>query len=353
MNRAELTARIAAGGRVRFRDAMDSAMNDPDDGWYGSGKAVIGVGGDFTTSPELHPLFGESVARWAAEVWEDLGRPPEIDIVEFGAGQGSLASALLDALAGEWADLSGSARLTLVERSPAMRVRAAEATAPHAASVRIVASLARDELPEMAIVVSNEFVDALPVHVARARGSGVEELCVVADGEGGFRGAWYACEDPDVLRYVESRCPGGEDGRPETVVEAPIDALAWMNDVTGRVRAGGVLTVDYGRGSWPAAPGGTLRAMRARRPVADPVANLFEADLTSDVDFEALAATAAGNGWTARPVDSQGAWLVRMGALERMAQRGRSPVAERLAMKALVVPGGLGERLQVLELRRG
>ena len=80
MSREALLRRIADEGRVTFRDAMDAALNDEQDGWYGAGKASIGAGGDFTTSPELSPVFGACVASWVREQWERRERPAALHV---------------------------------------------------------------------------------------------------------------------------------------------------------------------------------------------------------------------------------------------------------------------------------
>lgn len=356
MSREALLRRIAVEERVTFRDAMDAALNDPDDGWYGAGKASIGTGGDFTTSPELSPVFGACIASWVARQWERLRQPAVFHVVEFGAGKGSLARAVLDTLRGEAPDAFGALRYVLVERSGAMRVHIREALAVHADRVEVLDSAGAAGLSDATLVVSNEFVDALPVHVARVLGDGqLEELFVTADSEGRFSSCWDRPSSGRIAEYARRFVPGIESGH-EFSFEAAIEAWDWVEGITNEHRSCGVLTFDYGdaadRVAGPRRPRGTLRAMRARRPVADVVASLFEADLTVDVNFDVLASTAHANGWTVAPLVSQAEWLVRFGALDRIGSAATAPIAERLAMKTLLAPGGLGDRLKVLEMVR-
>ena len=356
MSREALLRRIADEGRVTFRDAMDSALNDPDDGWYGAGKASIGAGGDFTTSPELSPVFGACIASWVASQWERLQRPPAFAVVEFGAGKGSLARAVLDTLRDEVPEAYGSLRFVLVERSRAMRAHAREAVLAHAGRVEVLDAAGAAELSDTSLVLSNEFVDALPVHVARVQGDGrLEELFVTADPDGRFSSCWDRPSTGRIADYVQRFVPGVESGH-EFSFEVGLDAWDWIERITRGRESGGVLTFDYGdvaaRVAGPRQPEGTLRAMRARRAVADVVASLFEADLTVDVNFDVLASTALANGWTVRPLVTQAEWLVRFGALDRIANATSASMAERLAMKTLIAPGGLGDRLKVMELER-
>ena len=354
MSREALLRRIAAEGRVTFRDAMEASLNDPDDGWYGSGKVEIGARGDFTTSAELHPVFGACVATWVAEVWDRLDRPKELAIVEFGAGKGSLAKAMLDALRTERPRLYDAARSVLVECSAAMRSHASTKLGEHSERVEIVAALAPEILETTTVVVSNEFVDALPVHAARVSDSGeVEELYVTADADGGFTGAFDRPSTGRIAEYAERFVPQIRSGRP-FAFEVGLDALDWVNGITRAQHVRAVLTVDYGdvaaRVAGPQRPEGTLRAMRGRLPVKDVVGSLFEADMTADVNFEVLASTAIANGWVPQELETQANWLCRMGAIERVASAASASIAERLAMKTLLAPGGLGDRLRVLEM---
>lgn len=356
MSREALLRRIAGEGQVTFRDAMDAALNDRDDGWYGSGKAAIGAGGDFTTSPELGPLFGACVATWVREQWERRERPAVLHVAEFGSGKGSLARAMLDTLRDEAPDAYRCVRYVLVDRSAAMRAHARDATRAHADRVEILHAIAPDPHGVATLVVSNEFVDALPVHVARVtEAGGLEELFVTADVEGRFMRRWDRPSTERIVEYARRFVPGFGTGT-QFVFEAGIDSWDWIDGLARGRHAAGVLTFDYGdspdRVAGPRHPEGTLRAMRSRRPVADVVASLFEADLTVDVNFDVLAATGLENGWTVAPLVTQAEWLVRYGALDRIASATSASVAERLAMKTLIAPGGLGDRLKVMELER-
>ena len=84
----------AAGGAIDFSRYMELALYEPDLGYYTGGARKFGADGDFTTAPELTPLFGHTLARTLAPVLRDPGS----ELVELGAGTGRLACDLLDAL---------------------------------------------------------------------------------------------------------------------------------------------------------------------------------------------------------------------------------------------------------------
>src|SRR5581483_11295810 len=90
-----IAAEIRSQGAITFRRFMDLALYHPELGYYASRDEVIGLRGDYLTSPELSPLFGAMVGRQAVEAWRLLDRPHRFTLVEAGAGNGTLAADLL------------------------------------------------------------------------------------------------------------------------------------------------------------------------------------------------------------------------------------------------------------------
>jgi len=99
--RDRLVERIRARGPITFADFMDTALYDPQDGYYTAHAAIGFDGADFLTSPELGPAFGRALARAAIDAWSGIGKPAQWDLVEAGAGRGILMRDLLDALGKE------------------------------------------------------------------------------------------------------------------------------------------------------------------------------------------------------------------------------------------------------------
>src|SRR5438093_13655136 len=118
---ARLRDRIAAIGPITFAEFMEWALYDPEEGFYA--RLPVGEEGHFVTSPHLSPVFGRLVARQVAEFWELLDRPAPFDVIEVGAGDGTLAHQILGALPDE---VTRVVRFAAVERSAAGR-RALEA----------------------------------------------------------------------------------------------------------------------------------------------------------------------------------------------------------------------------------
>ena len=216
-------------------------------------------------------------------VWQQMGSPARVRIVELGPGRGTLMSDALRALKVVPALLE-AARVHLVEISPVLKAKQQETLRGVAPPVTWHASL--QAVPEgPAILIANEFFDALPVHQAVKTAHGWHERCVGTDG---------------VKLIFTSGKPVAKP-LPSSTRDAPEGAIfEWRDDgaaiALGRriARDGGAaLVIDYGHAQ--SAPGETLQAL-GRHAFADPLAAPGELDLTAHVDFEAFvrAVTSAG-----------------------------------------------------------
>src|SRR5947199_6640649 len=147
-----LAARIRARGPMTFADYMESALFDPEDGYYTT-RVSLGFDGDYVTSVDLGPAFGRSLARAVADLWQLMGKPASWDLVEAGAGRGILMRDLLAALERERPEATRGARPAIVEVSP--RLRAQQSLAPEGRDLRW-ASVAHNLAPIQRIVLANE-----------------------------------------------------------------------------------------------------------------------------------------------------------------------------------------------------
>src|SRR3990172_5835622 len=179
----ELRERISRGGAITFRDFMEAALYHPRHGYYSTSAGAASRGGDFVTSPEVHPIFGTLVAKTLLELWEGMGRPPRFEVVEQGGGSGLLTRDILRWVGERERAFASALRYTLVERSAAMR--AAQERALRELELPADAVSWADELPAAidGVVVSNELVDAFPVHRVVRAGAELREVYVKVDGE--------------------------------------------------------------------------------------------------------------------------------------------------------------------------
>lgn len=253
---------------------------------------------DFTTSPEISQVFGEILGLWAAVVWEHIGRPDPVLLVEAGPGRGTLIADALRAI-GQVAPAFGSAlRVHLVETSARLRAAQAERV-PEAVWHEGLESLPDEPF----VLLANEFLDALPIRQFVKRDGGWAERFVH---EGRF------------VEVAAEGCHGLADREVGTgiVVELNEHALAIARAIGARLanQPGAALFLDYGPEH--SAAGDSLQALRDGRP-ANPLDAPGTADLTTHVDFEAFANAARDAGAATHGPIPQGIFLARLGLFRR------------------------------------
>ncbi|CCG07034.1 class I SAM-dependent methyltransferase [Pararhodospirillum photometricum] len=315
--------------------------------YYARGTA-LGARGDFITAPEVSQMVGELLGLWAAVVWQGLGQPSALSLVELGPGRGTLMADAWRALAVVPA-CRAALSIHLVETSPGLRALQARALAD--APVTWHDSL--DSVPQgqPQIFLANEFLDALPIRsLARDEAGAWHERWVVRDGQGALAFAWGPALDAPPAEVQ----PAHRAARPGEICEICPAAHRLVAALAQRLCAAGgaALFLDYGPAA--SAPGDSLQALRAHRfvPVLETPG---EADLTAHVDFAALAATAAAHGAQVAGVVGQGEFLCALGLRERagVLMSAADPAQQRdiaAAVRRLVDPTAMGTHFKVMGL---
>ncbi len=351
-----LDAIDAGSGRIPFADFMAIALGHPEHGYYSRPDLRWGREGDYETSPEVHPIFGYLWARQVAECWERLGRPSLFALVEPGAGSGVFMTSMLTWLRSRRPDCFEAARPTVLDGSPLrlgqQRARL-EAHGFDATYMLVEDWLAQTE-KVTGIVISNEFFDALPIHLVERSGDAVHEFYVEQDEGGALTLVAGDLSTPAITTYFQRLGLQPGDGARAEVGLAAADA---MRRIADRIERGYVLTIDYGYeardlyASWRKQ--GTLMAFRRHSPQPDPLDQPGLTDLTYHVDFTSLA-RATGDGWATAPLVTQAEALTVLGlpdALRAAAGRAADNVQryaeERRAAETLTDMSGLG-RIRLL-----
>ncbi len=342
--RTRLERLIAAQGPITVAEFMAVCLYDPGHGYY-MARNPFGRDGDFITAPEISQMFGELVGVWVASAWNAIGRPENLVVAEIGPGRGTLMKDMARTLLKAAPDLSRTARFVLVEVSP--RLRDAQAETLKDTPARFEWTTDVDALPAgPLIIVGNELFDAVPIHQYVRTGGVWRERMVGLDEAGQLAFvAGPAAIDPVLLPPGADRSPDG------AIAELAPARIALMGRIAGRIAAqgGAGLFIDYGH----LAPGvgDTLQAMsgHAYDAILD---RPGEADLTSHVDFEPLAAQARRHG-LATAASTQGQFLLSMGLLERAGRLGANAGSEvqhriRADVERLAGPDQMGELLKVL-----
>lgn len=345
----------AQGGSISFAEFMQQALYAPGLGYYVSGTTKFGAGGDFVTAPEISPLFGRVLARQSAEVLEQIDNA---QVLELGAGTGALAATLLDKLA----ELEAlPERYCILEVSPDLRQRQEDLLRAQVPAMfdRVV------WLPELpvdfsGVVIANEVADALPVERFVRDADGIQQSRVIAE-NGRFR--WDTASAPanlaNAVLAVEAdighRLPDGYQS------EICLALAPWVGDLVGALRQGCIFLFDYGVTAReyyaPDRHDGWLRCHFRQHAHNNPLILPGIQDLTSWLDFSALANAAIAAGAELAGFVTQAHFLLNGGLQEELADFETLAIDEQVEMsrqtKLLTLPGEMGEHFKCMGVCRG
>jgi SAM-dependent MidA family methyltransferase len=311
----EILAEIDERGPITFARFMERALYEPGLGYYATSRERTTRGGDFVTAPELHPIFGLTVARQIERMRELLGSPADFTVCEYGAGRGTLGAALPN----------GMTYVPLEFDSP-----------PQAA-------------PFTGVVLANELLDALPVHRVVQRAAGLREL-KVGRSEGRLIEVETELSEPRLRDWFDRRQIRLVDGQRAEVNLAMLD---WLTEIGRDLKRGYALLIDYGL---PAAElygadraTGTIRAFRGQHVSSDVLDAVGHQDITAHVDLDALEAGAQAAGFAVIERTRQAEFLLANG-FEQVYAEARSTADEdwdaatqlRSAVTRLLDPRGMG-----------
>ncbi|HJY87537.1 MAG TPA: SAM-dependent methyltransferase [Candidatus Acidoferrales bacterium] len=352
-----LKARIREQGAISFADYMRECLYHSEHGYYRAREAQRFA--DYYTSVDVHPIFGRLLARQLAEMWQALGRPEPFWVVEPGAGIGRLAKHILDFAARELREFYAALSYVVVEQS---RERQAAQTATLARYVEAGCASSAAELPPeipAGCVLSNELLDALPVHrVVHKQGVSCEIFVTLRNDE--FVEQVRPLSTPALAEYFEVQDIELLEGQQ---AEVGLEACRWIEDVSRRLGRGFVLTVDYGHEARELYNAhhlrGTLLAYQQHRASEDYFRAPGEQDLTAHVNFTALELWGRHGGLERTGFVSQARFLLALGrrsGLTELYDEGQNEVERiqaRLLWKNLIFPEGMGEVFRVMIQHKG
>lgn len=335
-------------GFISLETWIDHALYAPGLGYYAAGNTKFGSAlptGDFTTAPELTPLFGKTLARQTAQVLEQSN---SMHVLEFGAGSGALADALVPALA----ELGLQVRYQILEVSADLQARQKQRLAPLGDQIQWL-----DALPEnfVGCVIANEVLDAMPPTVFAFDDHG--EL-----NEVGVRMATAA--SPDTRRFELATRTAGRELRncvlermpayPGYQSEINLRAEAWIKEMGRWLERGAALLIDYGFPQreyyHPQRAEGTLMCHFRHYAHADVLRHPGLQDITTHVDFTAMADAALEAGLDVLGYTSQARFLMNAGLPDLLTQATPHDLS---AVQKLLSEAEMGELFKVLAVGRG
>lgn len=350
----QIAARIEQqGGWLSFADYMHDCLYTPGLGYYSAGSHKLGAGGDFTTAPELTPLFGRALAVHIADISRQLD---QFDVLEFGAGSGKLAVDILqqlmqlDALPAHYliletsADLQQRQRELIEKQLPALADR--------------VVWLSKMPSDFKGVMLANEVCDAMPVHLLEFSEEGFAEQGIGLDSDS-F--GWHnkAIEDPRLLnRAADIR---KQIGNQHYQTEVNLFATDWLQSVAESLSQGAMFIIDYGypfaEYYRPERTQGTLRCYHRQQAHDNPLVLPGLQDITAHIDFTALAEQALADGLDVAGFHEQSDFLLA-GDITLLAAELEQQLApldwlnQSSALKQLLMPGAMGHQFKVLSLTR-
>ncbi len=345
---------------------MELALYDSESGYYARAARRSGRAGDFFTSVDIGPVFGELVARQVTEMAGLLeaqspvaSHQSPVDLVEAAAGNGRLAADVVRAIRRCDQALYDRLRLHLVEVSA--EARAAQHDTLGDVADKLVSSSPEVPASFSGVLIANELLDAMPVHQVVMRDDGLREVYVDVNRARLDIGDWRLVTTegpPSTPALAEYLSRVNVVLEPGWRVEINLRAVDWIRDVVRRLERGFLILIDYGH---PARElysmthsAGTLTTF-ARHTMAGPerageepawLEQPGERDITAHVDFTGVQRAAEAEGATVLGLLDQTYFLLGLGA----AEMDGADLKTRLALKTLLMPGGLGSTLKVLLL---
>ena len=348
---------IRATGPMPFARFMELALYARDVGYYRATEPRPGRDGDFITAPELHPIFGATLATAVDEIWRRMGGPAPFVLRELGAGTGTLAVAILDALREGGSPLLESITYEPVEiddrRLEAFATRLD--AAGHGTRHRTPGGG-----PIVGVILGNEVLDALPVHRVRRRGDALREIAVDLASDGRLVEVEIVPSTPPVATYLEDAGIDLVDGQ---TAEFALGLTPWIAGAARDLARGVLLLVDYGA---PAPElydpirrrNGTLRAYIRHQVHDDPYRHVGRQDLTAHVDITAVERAAHAAGLTTIGMTTQAEALMGLGIEARLQAIQADPATTieeyalvRSALMRLLDPAAMG-RFRVMAFGR-
>ncbi len=353
------------GKPMTFAQFMEMALYDPDHGYYMTGgnrsrmdspALPIGKeGGDFYTAPCVSPLLAKCFVRQLQEIDDLLGHPSEFTLLEMGPGDGRFMNDVLEEIARADQALRSRLSIILVEKSSYLRSVQESRLAGHADTAKITwvsdLRLLHDELL-VGVMVSNELVDAFPVHRVHMEREGLKEI-YVNHVDGQFIEQLGEPSTEALLKTLEAldvELPVG------FTTEINLHAIDWMKQVARVLRRGVVVTIDYGHTSQdyvsPMRKNGTLLCYYRHTVTANPYERIGEQDMTAHVNFSSLAQVGEQAGLSLAGFTNLMHFLMSLGIDEFVEGYDQGSEDVQAAIQ-LLRPRGMGDTFKVLIQHRG
>ncbi len=346
---SEIKTQIQKKGRITFAEFMDMALYYPDKGYYVSDSAKWGADGDYLTSIDVSPVFSSLLASQLSQMWHILGCPPQFTIVEIGAGRGTLSLRIKDEIENSFPELYKAVYFKLVDVNPRRSAAPPEKTSFHTTIEEIKQGIA-------GCIISNELIDAFPVHRAIEL-NGLKEIYVGYE-NGRFKEITGEPSTQEISEYFDRF---GIKLRYGQRAEVNLRAIDWIKSVGALIDKGFVITIDYGlpaKELFQPDRGSSLQCYYRHTMNDNPFQRIGHQDITSKVDFTSLALSGKDAGLEIAGFTTQFYFLMGLGVLEEIKETAELTINNLEAfkwnqgIKELMMPG-MGDDFKVLIQHKG
>lgn len=354
----QLRERIKLEGPITFHNWMSAALYDPANGYYcRSDRKRWGREGDYRTSPERSSLFAATFARYVARLYDEAGKPLSLTIVEYGAGDGQFAVALLAALENYFPHIFEVTQYVVNDLSLHSQAVAQKRLLEFAD--RVSFSSVQAIQTDFGIVISNELLDAFSVHRVKMEAGHLREFHVDLSTDGEFAWTLAAPSTPRLGQYFEDL--GIELGEGQ-IAEVNLEIKPWLEEVAQWLPHGFVITVDYGAEISELHPAnaadpryfGTLRSFQRHQIMDSVLSQPGEQDITSTVNWSYVKHVGTEIGLKVVEHTGQDKFLLAAGLLEQLEieLKRHADEAEKLRLSnaalEMILPTRMGAHFQVL-----
>jgi len=359
---AKLSERIQKSirrhGNLTFAQFMEKALYTPELGYYANGLPKIGQTGDFITAPEVSSIFSRCLARQALQVLKNL---PQSNLLEFGAGQGTMAKDILLELKDQQQEIE---HYYIVELSADLRARQQFTLKENLPDSLFNKIIWLDELPShpiSAVVLANEVLDAMPLERLRIEPEqALQGYVQFNEDTQQFDWDYQKITQKPLQQFANQLIEHiGKVSDLGYETEINLNIQPWLQSIHDFLSQGAIFLIDYGYSRHeyyqPARVMGTLRCHYQHRAHSNPFYYPGLQDITAHVDFTAVAEAAYDSGLKVAGYTTQAQFLMATGLLE-MASDPDAPVTEQLKIaqqiKTLTLPNEMGESFKVMALSK-
>ncbi len=353
---AQIRKSLARHKHMRFSQFMHKVLYTPNLGYYSNALTKIGPNGDFITAPEISPLFSRCLARQAQQILQTLD---EANIVEFGAGRGTMAKDILLELHSLNQPIK---RYYIIELSAELQQRQKEILHTHLPNelfqkVRWLNQLPTTPIP--AVIFANEVLDAMPFERLKIEPEHTLQAYVRYNEQTtSFEWDYQPITDASLQKFanrlIQHIGPVSSQGY---TTEINLNLKPWLTSVNQMLSQGALILIDYGypREEYyqPERTMGTLRCHYQHRAHQNPFFYPGLQDITAHVDFTAVAENAFESGFKIAGYTTQAHFLMGSGLLEMSIDEHNSLTQQLQTaqqIKTLTLPNEMGENFKVMAL---